>query len=440
MNAQSIIRTKRDGGTLSREEIRFFLEGYVAQRIPEYQAAALVTAIFLRGMQPEELAEWTRAMLESGSRLDFSGLAQPKADKHSTGGVGDKVSIPLAPAVAACGVAVPMISGRGLGHTGGTLDKLESIPGFRTRLSEAELHQAIDATGVAFAAQTAQLVPADRLLYQLRDAIAMVESIPLIASSIMSKKLAEGLDALVLDVKYGSGAFITDPKAGRQLAETMLGIAQSMSLRASVFQTAMDRPLGRAVGHALEIAESMDCLGGGGPDDLRELVLLQGAEMLRLSGKAATREEGRARIADAIHSGRALGVFELVLRAQGGDPAVIRDRSRLPQAPAVDPLRATRSGVLGFADCRKVGYALIALGGGRAKIEDEIDPAVGIIWRAQAGETVRAGQLIAEIHHRQRGLEQCRALLEESLAIGDGQPQTPLVLAELSAQGTGFPT
>lgn len=440
MNAQSIIRTKRDGGTLSREEIRFFLEGYVAQRIPEYQAAALVTAIFLRGMQPEELAEWTRAMLESGSRLDFSELAQPKADKHSTGGVGDKVSIPLAPAVAACGVAVPMISGRGLGHTGGTLDKLESIPGFRTRLSEAELHQAIDATGVAFAAQTAQLVPADRLLYQLRDAIAMVESIPLIASSIMSKKLAEGLDALVLDVKYGSGAFITDPKAGRQLAETMLGIAQSMGLRASVFQTAMDRPLGRAVGHALEIAESMDCLGGGGPDDLRELVLLQGAEMLRLSGKAATREEGRARIADAIHSGRALGVFELVLRAQGGDPAVIRDRSRLPQAPAVDPLRATRSGVLGFADCRKVGYALIALGGGRAKIEDEIDPAVGIIWRAQAGETVRAGQLIAEIHHRQRGLEQCRALLEESLAIGDGQSQTPLVLAELSAQGTGFPT
>lgn len=440
MNAQSIIRTKRDGGTLSREEIRFFLEGYVAQRIPEYQAAALVTAIFLRGMQPEELAEWTRAMLESGSRLDFSGLAQPKADKHSTGGVGDKVSIPLAPAVAACGVAVPMISGRGLGHTGGTLDKLESIPGFRTRLSEAELHQAIDATGVAFAAQTAQLVPADRLLYQLRDAIAMVESIPLIASSIMSKKLAEGLDALVLDVKYGSGAFITDPEAGRQLAETMLGIAQSMGLRASVFQTAMDRPLGRAVGHALEIAESMDCLGGGGPDDLRELVLLQGAEMLRLSGKAATREEGRARIADAIHSGRALGVFELVLRAQGGDPAVIRDRSRLPQAPAVDPLRATRSGVLGFADCRKVGYALIALGGGRAKIEDEIDPAVGIIWRAQAGETVRAGQLIAEIHHRQRGLEQCRALLEESLAIGDGQSQTPLVLAELSAQGTGFPT
>jgi len=431
VNAQSVIRTKRDGGALSPEEIRFFMQGYVAGRIPDYQAAALVTAIYLRGMQPGELAEWTRAMLESGSRLDFAGLAQPKADKHSTGGVGDKVSIPLAPAVAACGVAVPMISGRGLGHTGGTLDKLESIPGFRTQLNEQQLHQAIESAGVAFGAQTSALVPADRLLYQLRDAISMVESIPLIASSILSKKLAEGLDALVLDVKYGSGAFIVEPERGRELARTMLGIAAGMGLKASAFQTAMDRPLGLAVGHALEIAESIDCLGGGGPPDLRELVLLQGAEMLRLAGKAATREEGRAQIRAAIQSGRALGVFELILRAQGGDPRVIQDRRLLPSAPCVDPFRASRSGMLAFRDCRKVGYALIELGGGRAKIDDRIDPSVGILWRAQAGESVRAGQVIAEIHHRNHGVEECRALLEQSLLIGDETPLTPLVLTEL---------
>lgn len=433
MNAQSIIRRKRDGGALSPEEIRYFLTGYVAGQIPEYQAAALVTTIFLRGLEPAELSEWTRAMLESGSKLDFTGLPQPKVDKHSTGGVGDKVSIPLAPAVAACGVAVPMISGRGLGHTGGTLDKLESIPGFRTQLDEADLHRVIESTGVAFGAQTEQLVPADRLLYRLRDAISMVESIPLIASSILSKKLAEGLDALVLDVKYGSGAFITDPERGRELARTMLGIASSMGLKASVFQTAMDRPLGRAVGHALEIQESIECLGGGGPPDLRELVLLQGGEMLRLAGRVRTREEGRGQVEDAIRSGRALGVFELVIRAQGGDPRVIRDSRLLPTARCVDPFRASRSGLLAFRDCRKVGYALIALGGGRAKIEDRIDPGVGIVWRAQPGEIVREGQVIAEIHHNQRGLEEACGLLEQSLDIGSEAPLGPLVLAELSS-------
>lgn len=434
MNAQSIIRTKRDGGRLSAEQIRDFLAAYVAGRVPDYQAAALVTTIFMRGLDAQELAEWTRAMLESGKRLSFPEIAQPKADKHSTGGVGDKVSIPLAPAVAACGVCVPMISGRGLGHTGGTLDKLESIPGFRTRLSEPELHQALDATGVAFGAQTQELVPADRLLYQLRDAIAMVESIPLIASSIMSKKLAEGIDALVLDVKYGSGAFIIEVERGRELAETMLSIARTMGLKTHAFQTAMDRPLGASVGHALEIAESIDCLGGGGPDDLRELVLLQGAQMLLLAGVVATREAGRAKIAEAISSGRALGVFELIVRQQGGDPRVIRDRRLLPSAPCVDPLRARNAGSLQFVDCRKVGYALIALGGGRNQIEDLIDPAVGIVWRAQAGQQLKAGELIAEIHHRDsRGLAQARELLEQSLVVGDAMPLTPLVLGEFSS-------
>ncbi len=331
MDARSVIREKRDGGELSEEQIRDFIGGYVKGEIPDHQAAALLTAIFIRGMTEDELCLWTRAMLESGKKLSFAELPQRKADKHSTGGIGDKVSIPLAPAVAACGVCVPMISGRGLGHTGGTLDKLESIPGFRTDLSEERIHRALDRTGVAFGAQTEEIVPADRKLYALRDATGLVESIPLIASSILSKKLAEGLDALVLDVKFGSGAFLPEPERGRDLARTMIALAGRFGLKAGAFLTAMDRPLGCAVGHALEIAESIDCLRGEGPGDLRELVLRLGGEMLRLVGAAATAGEGSGKIADAIDSGRALGVFELVLREQGGDPRVLRDLSRLPQ-------------------------------------------------------------------------------------------------------------
>ena len=434
MDAQSIIRQKRDGGELDEDQMRFFLAGCVGGSIPKYQAAALVTSIFLRGMSERELVSWTRAMLESGSVLAFDELSQKKIDKHSTGGVGDKVSIPLAPAVAACGVAVPMISGRGLGHTGGTLDKLESIPGFRVRLSEDELHRALDRTGVAFGAQTQTLVPADRFLYELRDAIAMVESIPLIASSIMSKKLAEGLDGLVLDVKFGSGAFIADPVKGLELASVLIALGEEMNVRTSAFQTAMDRPLGRAVGHALEIAESIDCLAGGGPLDLRELVLLFGGEMLVLAGAAKSAAQGEAKIADAIDSGRALGVFELVLREQGGDPRVIKERGLLPRAPAVEPWKATSDGMLAFIDCRRVGLAAAALGGGRQKIEDVIDPAVGLVWHKRAGDSVQKGDLLAEIHHRDgRGLARARELLTESVSIGPPQPIPALVLARLGS-------
>jgi pyrimidine-nucleoside phosphorylase len=432
-DARAVIRRKRDGGELSGEEIEAFLAGYVRGEIPDYQASALVASIFIRGMSARELHDWTGAMLRSGKVLAFPELMQKKVDKHSTGGIGDKVSIPLAPALAACGVAVPMISGRGLGHTGGTLDKLESIPGFRTGLSEDEIHDCLDKTGVAFGAQTEDLVPADRKLYALRDATGLVESVPLIASSILSKKLAEGIDALVLDVKFGSGAFLPEVERGAELARTMLDLARHFGLPACAYQTAMDRPLGAAVGHALEIVESIDCLAGGGPADLRELVLLFGGELLRQVGRAATHEEGAAKIASALDSGRALGVFELVIRAQGGDPACIQDRSRLPRAPSVDPWKAEREGVLSFADNRQVGLAVAALGGGRAKLGDAIDPAVGIVWRVRAGETVRAGDVLAELHHRDRGLEEARALLAGAVRIGAQVELPPLVLARFGA-------
>ena len=428
MDARSVVRTKRDGGELSEEEMRWFLGAYVRGEIADYQAAALVACIFVRGMTPKELVTWTRAMLESGTQLRFDELPQKKADKHSTGGIGDKISIPLAPAVAACGVVVPMISGRGLGHTGGTLDKLEAIPGFRVRLSEDEMHRALDATGVAFGAQTETLVPADRKLYQLRDATGLVESIPLIASSILSKKLAEGLDALVLDVKFGSGAFLPEVDRGAELARTMLELARSMGLRASAFHTAMDRPLGAAVGHALEIAESIECLEGGGPKDVRELVCLQGGEMLRLAGAARTLDDGKRRIADALDSGRARGVFELVVRQQGGDPAIVKDPAKLPRAPHVDPWKAATDGVLSFRDLRAVGWAVAALGGGRQRIEDTIDPAVGLVWRARAGQRVKRGDVLCEVHHRDgRGLESAHELLEQAVTLGDARSSEPLV-------------
>lgn len=432
MDVRPLVQAKREGGELSTEEIRAFVAGAADGSIADAPVIEVLAAIHLNGASERELADLTRAMIDSGRTLSFEEVPQAKADKHSTGGIGDKVSIPLAPAVAACGVCVPMISGRGLGHTGGTLDKLESIPGFRTKLSEKEIHRAIDSTGLVFAAQSEELVPADRRFYALRDAADLVDSIPLIASSIMSKKLAEGISALVLDVKFGSGAFLPEPERGAELGRAMLGLAATHGVRATVFQTAMDRPLGRAVGHALEIAESIDCLAGEGPADLRELVLLFGGEMLFLAGATGSTEEGSRKIADAIDSRRALGVFELVLLEQGGDPRIIQDRSRLPRADSVQPFLARRDGVLAFADCRKVGMAVAALGGGRQKLGDAIDPAVGIVWRAAAGERVRAGRVVAEIHHcGGRGLARAKALLAESVRIEDSGTLAPLVLGRV---------
>ena len=423
MNARDVLLKKRDGGELSDAEIEDFVAGAVNGRIADYQTSVLLSSIFRHGFSTRELAAWTRAMLNSGTVLQFDSIAARKVDKHSTGGVGDKASIPLAPAVAACGVAVPMISGRGLGHTGGTLDKLESIPGFRTQLPPEEFARVLERCGVALGGQTPQIVPADKKFYALRDATGLVESIPLIASSILSKKLAEGLDALVLDVKFGSGAFLPEIERGRELARTMLELAGAMNLRASVFLTSMARPLGRSAGNTLEIAESIECLRGRGPADLRALVVTLGAEMLRLASSARDEQDGARQISAALDSGRALDTFRRVVEAQGGDLAVIDDPTRLGKAPSVHVVKADRAGWLSYDDVRGIGNAIIALGGGRQRVEDTIDPTVGIVFACSAGQRVERGQDLFFIHHGTRGLDQALECLGRAFAIVDARPE-----------------
>ncbi len=432
MDVRDVLAAKRDGGVLSKEGIEHFISGYVAGEIEEYQAAALLCAIYIHGMEPEELVHWTHAMLYSGRVIDLGDLGRPTCDKHSTGGVGDKASLPLAPAVAACGVAVPMISGRGLGHTGGTLDKLESIPGFRTVLDEGEFRAALEATGVALAAQTEDLVPADRKLYALRDVTGLVSSIPLIASSIMSKKLAEGAAGLVLDVKFGSGAFLPDVQEGRRLAEAMLSIAHGMGVEARVVQTAMDRPLGRTVGHTLEVIESLECLRGDGPADLRELVCVLGGEMLVLAGVEASIESGEARIASALDDGSALDCFERICEQQGARPGTWYDEAGDPEGTERHEWCADLGGVLRFEDLREVGHAVADLGGGRRSMSDRIDPGVGLVWHVEAGEAVEAGQPLCTLHHRGgRGLEAALARLQRGVEITPDYTPSPLVLARI---------
>lgn len=428
---RSILQTKRDGGRLSDAQIAEFIGGYVAGEVTDYHASALLMAIFIHGMEEAELVTWARAMLHSGRVMSFPRLAKPKVDKHSTGGIGDKVSIPLAPAAAACGLAVPMISGRGLGHTGGTLDKLEAIPGFRTQLSAEEFERCLERTGVALGGQTPDLVPADRKLYALRDVTGLIESIPLIASSIMSKKLAEGLDALVLDVKFGSGAFMVDPARGEALARAMLKLAASMGVKATAFHTNMARPLGRTAGHALEIEECFDCLEGGGPADLRELVCLQGGEMLRLAGSATTLDTGKQAIARSLDDGSARDVFRRVIVEQGGDARCLDDRSRLAQASQRAEVRADRAGVLAWRDLRAVGHAICALGGGRTKLGDVIDPAVGLVFPRQEGERLERGDVVVEVRHTGRGLENALGLLRGSFELAEAHTPAPLVRATI---------
>jgi pyrimidine-nucleoside phosphorylase len=430
-DARAILAVKRDGGELSAGQIADFVRGYARGEIEDYFASALLTAIYVHGMEPAELAAWTRAMLESGERYRFD-LDRPTADKHSTGGVGDKVSIPLAPAVAACGVAVPMISGRGLGHTGGTLDKLESIPGFTTRLSRERFRAALERTGVALGGQTDELVPADKKLYALRDVTGLIESIPLIASSILSKKLAEGIDALVLDVKFGSGAFLAERARGAELARTMIELARAFGLRAVAYQTAMDRPLGRACGNALEIAESIECLRGGGPPDLRELVTTLGGAMLEAVGQAADPATGAERLGRALDDGSALETFARVIAEQGGDPACLEHSGRLPHVGTHAPVKAERRGYLGYRDVRAVGHAVAALGGGRRKLGDAIDPAVGVVCLREPGTRVEPGDDLFLVHHRDgRGLDEARALLASAVEIGDAAGVGPLVVGRV---------
>ncbi|WP_067795614.1 thymidine phosphorylase [Actinomadura formosensis] len=387
MDAIDVIRAKRDGGALTPEQIDWAVDAYTRGAIAEEQMAALAMAILLNGMTRPEVARWTEAMIRSGERMDWSSLDRPTTDKHSTGGVGDKITLPLAPLVAACGAAVPQLSGRGLGHTGGTLDKLESIPGWRASLSNAEMLDVLRSAGAVICAAGGGLAPADRKLYALRDVTGTVESIPLIASSIMSKKIAEGTGALVLDVKVGSGAFMKTVDSARELAETMVAIGTDHGLRTVALLTAMDRPLGNAVGNAVEVAESVGVLAGGGPRDVVELTLTLAREMLAAAGIAGKDP------ADALKDGSAMDVWRRMITAQGGDPD-----APLPSARETHTITAPSSGVLTSLDAYGVGVAAWRLGAGRARKEDPVSFGAGVTCHAKPGDTVHRGQPLLTLH------------------------------------------
>jgi pyrimidine-nucleoside phosphorylase len=438
MRAYDLIRKKRDGGQLSSEELQFLVWGATSGGIADEQLAAFLMAVFFRGMDlQKELPAWLHAMLHSGQVLDLSAIPGRKVDKHSTGGVGDKISLALAPLVAVCGVRVPMVSGRGLGHTGGTLDKLESIPGFSVDLSIARFAELVNRLGVCLIGQTAEIAPADRKLYALRDATATVESIPLIASSILSKKLAEGIDALVLDVKVGRGAFMKTLEEARLLARTMVDLCKALGRGCVALLTDMDAPLGSAVGNAVEVRESIEVLRGGGPPDVRELTLRLGAEML-LSGEAPGVGNdpllARMRLETALADGGALRRFMQLVEAQGGDPSAIEDPSRLPQPKAKREVRADKSGVLTRLDAEVVGLAAVDLGAGRARKEDVVDHAAGLLLRKRLGEEVRAGDVLAELHAAgDSRLDAGEARLRAAFAIGDKAPAfRPLVMERVA--------
>ena len=399
-NAVDLIISKRDGGTLGGDAIRFLVDGYTRGDIPDYQVSALLMAIFLRGLDPGETLALTDAMLHSGRILDLSDVPGIKVDKHSTGGVGDKVSLILAPIVASCGVPVPMMSGRGLGHTGGTLDKLESIPGFRTALRESEVVDQLRAIRVAMMGQSVEVAPADRLLYALRDVTGTVESIPLIASSIMSKKLAEGIDALVLDVKVGRGAFMKKIPAARALAETLIGLAERAGKRAVAWLTRMEEPLGRAIGNWPEIEESVACLRGESVPDLMEVTLALAGEMLALGGAAESPDAGAARAREAVANGAAYEQFVRMVEAQGGSTAEIENPSRRTRSAheSVVLAPAHASGFISEVDAHAIGRAAVLLGAGRAKKEEEVDPLAGIVLETGSGNPVSPNTPLARLY------------------------------------------
>lgn len=433
MRFVDVIARKRDGLALSREDIERFVAGATDGSVPDYQLSALLMAIVLRGMAAEEAAWLTGAMLRSGDRLDLSMVPGPKVGKHSTGGVGDKVSIVLGPLAAACGVVVPKLSGRGLGYTGGTIDKLESIPGFRADLDVPAFIAALSDVGVCITGQTATLAPADKALYALRDVTATVESVPLIAASIMSKKLAEGCGALLLDVKCGRGAFMKDLLQARALASAMVAIGSGAGVRTEASITAMDAPLGRTVGNALEVVEAIGTLRGGGPADLTELAVHAASVMVQLAGIEAARADADRRVRAALARGDALDRLRRMVAAQGGDPCVVDEPARLPQAPDRHLVRADRGGVIQGIDAASIGRASHLLGGGRARAGDAIDHAVGVVVHAGIGDRVRVGEAVLELHHRGgRGLPEAVRCCGEALVIGDTRPAShPMVLDEI---------
>ena len=437
MLAQRLIERKRDGGRLSPVEWDALARAYSTGGMTEYQMAAFLMAAFIRGLDRAEVGDLMRAMRESGASLDLSHLAAGRIDKHSTGGVGDKVSLVLAPLVASLGLVVPMMSGRGLGHTGGTLDKLESISGFQTRMSLDQVRRQLEDLGCALIGQSDEIAPLDRRLYALRDATCTVESIPLIAASIMSKKLAEGLTGLVLDIKRGSGAFIPELDRGLELARLMIDLGAEQGCPVTALVTAMDRPLGRACGNALEVEEAIHALHGDGPPDLMQVTYALGAEMLVLGGVVTNTDAARRRMEVAISSGHAAEAFQRIVAAQGGDPRVVDDPSRLPQAREVEIFSARRAGVVARVEPRAVGRGVIALGGGRTRIDDTLDHSVGFVIRARPGDVVRVGEPLATIFARdEAGIAAGMASLAEAFVISDeAEPPLPLVSHRVSRAG-----
>jgi pyrimidine-nucleoside phosphorylase len=431
MRAVDILRKKRDGAALDRADIETFIQGILSGEWPDYQTSALLMAIVLRGMNADETADLTRAMVQSGKTIDWSDVPGPKVDKHSTGGVGDKTSLVIAPLAAACGCIVPMMSGRGLAHTGGTLDKLEAIPGFRVHLSDDEFHDVVRDVGCALVGQTRAIAPADKILYALRDVTATVESIPLITASIMSKKIAEGIAGLAMDVKCGQGAFMKSRADARALAQSLVATGQANGVRAEAIITAMDAPLGRMVGNALEVREAIETLRGNGPPDLETLSIKLAARMVQIGGLAATASDAEIAVRQALKSGRGLERFRRMIAAQGGAPAVVDDPGRLPFAPHQTRVCASRSGYVADIHAEKVGIATMLLGAGRNRLEDPIDHAVGVRILAAYGEIVKAGDAVAEVHYRDAArLHEAIHLLQSAWRIDDVKPGISALILE----------
>lgn len=425
MRMVDVIDTKRNGGELTTEQIEFFINGYTKGDIPDYQVSALLMAIYLKGMTKQETATMTMTMLHSGDQLDLSEIPGVKVDKHSTGGVGDKTSIPLAPLVASVGIPVPMISGRGLGHTGGTLDKLEAIPGLKVEISEASFKQQLRDVGCAIVGATGNIAPADKKIYALRDVTDTVDSIPLIAGSIMSKKIASGTDALVLDVKTGSGAFMKTEADSVALAKELVGIGKSVGMNAMAVISDMNQPLGNAIGNALEIEESIALLKGNGPADLLDLVLTIGSQMVVMANKATDLDAARKMLQQHIDDGSALTKFKEMIIAQGGDGRVIENPTMMPQATYQMPILAARDGVITKMKADEMGIAAMMLGGGRQKKDDQLDYAVGLTLSKKVGDEVHQGDTILTIHSNREDVGDVQQLIEANISIGDEvQPLT----------------
>ncbi|NUM36507.1 MAG: thymidine phosphorylase [Candidatus Brocadiae bacterium] len=432
MFPQDIIMKKRDGNVLSKEEIEYFVKGVVDGHFQDYQSAALLMAIFLKGMNAQETSYLTQAMMNSGEVLSFPAIPKAKVDKHSTGGVGDKVSLILAPLAACCGLCVPMISGRGLGHTGGTLDKLESMKGFRVDLSPKEFEKQLEHLGVAMIGQTSNIAPADKKLYALRDVTGTVESIPLICASIMSKKLAEGIDSLVLDVKYGKGAFMKSFENAKILAQNMVAIGKNMNRPTVALLTDMNQPLGKMVGNALEMIESFECLKGRGPKDLVDLTIELTAQMVVLGHVEKDIHKAKKLVQEKLASGIALEKMKEMIACQGGDPRVADDYSLLPQAKFQESFQARQKGWVYEIEALKVGVAGMILGAGRESIKDKINPAVGFTNLAKVGDEVKPGDLLCTIHYDdQHKKQEAVHLLEKAFVIRETKPPLPNLIQEV---------